>query len=460
MIAALALALVGLVVRPGLAHADSNGVLTIVATADIHGHLFNWDYAKAEPYPDNHGSKQPLGMAHAASLIKQTKARRGAESVLVVDNGDYIQGTPLSYLAAMHPERFPSNPLARAANLVGYDVLNLGNHEFNYGLPYLNSYAQQLQAPLLGANVLNAATGKPAYTPTAMLTKRVAGRSVKIGVVGVVTTAVQKWDKDLVKNKLIFADPVKTTDEWATKLKSDGADVVVAIAHTGLDAPNKAYRENTDEVPENVATSIAAKARNIDVVISGHTHVDIPKTLVAGASGHEVLVSQPHFWARGVTEVSIPLTFTGARPTIDYSAWDAKARYSMEVDPDPDFMNDPVLKQSHQTAVDHVRTTPGLRSRGLETSELSAGRVGKVLSETFDRLLTENTSAGDPTSPAASVAALLSSEQTSSNESGQVQQTWVDDQLRTLEEGRDRARKYLNTTFSTAMRSIFGDEEG
>ncbi|MDO4717325.1 MAG: 5'-nucleotidase C-terminal domain-containing protein [Propionibacteriaceae bacterium] len=361
----IALSLVWLGTAPSPARADDGSALTVLATTDIHGHLVNWDYFADQPYPRDAKRKQPLGLDHVSTIVKQVRDAKGADSVVVVDNGDYIQGTPLSYLAALQPGKLSGTPLPHAANLIGYDVQNLGNHEFNYGLAYLNDYAAQLNAPLLGANVIDDSTGKPAYAPTAMLTKKVAGHEVKVGVVGVVTTGVKVWDKAHVEGKLTFADPVTVSEHWASQLKADGADVVIVLAHMGLDSPAAPYRP--DAVPENVASSIATKARNVDVVVTGHTHLDAPKTLLPGASGHDVLLSQAHFWARGVAEISLPLTFDSGRPVIDYASWDAKARYSMDVEPDPAFVNDPVIKAAHAATIGYVNSKVGTSSIEMTT---------------------------------------------------------------------------------------------
>ena len=149
-----------------VAHAArTTSTLTVLSTTDVHGHVYNWDYFQdAEFSPDTTGrNSAPLGLTRAATIIKQTRQDRGADSVVTVDNGDTIQGTPLTYLVSQEPERLgdSTNPMARAFNLIGYDATNTGNHEFNYGVDVQNNFAKSLDAPLLGANVIDVKKGEP-----------------------------------------------------------------------------------------------------------------------------------------------------------------------------------------------------------------------------------------------------------------------------------------------------------
>ncbi|MCU1425180.1 MAG: bifunctional metallophosphatase/5-nucleotidase, partial [Microbacteriaceae bacterium] len=144
----------------GSVHAFS---LTLLATTDTHGHVFNWDYFGGKEYAD--GSE--LGLSRIGTVVDEVRAEKGEESVIVVDNGDAIQGTPLSYYyglgdgAAGVLEGSTEHPMAQAFNAIGYDAQVVGNHEYNYGLDMLSAYQDDLAAPLLGANVIDVATGEP-----------------------------------------------------------------------------------------------------------------------------------------------------------------------------------------------------------------------------------------------------------------------------------------------------------
>lgn len=134
--------------------------LTVLGTTDLHGHVFNWDYFKDAEYKDAAGNAQ--GLARISTLVNRIRAEKGRENTLLVDAGDTIQGTPLTYYYAkvdpITAKGGPVHPMAQAMNAIGYDAAALGNHEFNYGIETLRKFESQLRFPLLGANAVDAKT--------------------------------------------------------------------------------------------------------------------------------------------------------------------------------------------------------------------------------------------------------------------------------------------------------------
>ena len=154
----------------------------ILATTDLHTNLVNYDYYQDKPV-------ETLGLAKTAVLIE--KAKKENPNVLLVDNGDTIQGTPLgTYKAIVDPvEKGEQHPMYAALQALGFEAGTLGNHEFNYGLDYLNRVIETAGMPLVNANVLDPATGKFIYQPYKIIEKTFTdtqGRltTVKIGVTG------------------------------------------------------------------------------------------------------------------------------------------------------------------------------------------------------------------------------------------------------------------------------------
>lgn len=140
--------------------------LTLLGTSDTHGNVYNWDYYRDAEYDDS--KHNDIGVAKLATLINQIRAERRGKATLVLDAGDTIQGTPLAtYYAKQEPitATGEKHPMARAMNVIDYDAVTLGNHEFNYGLPLLDLWIRQLGFPALAANAINAKTGKPAFLP-------------------------------------------------------------------------------------------------------------------------------------------------------------------------------------------------------------------------------------------------------------------------------------------------------
>lgn len=279
------------------------GDLTVLATTDIHGHQLNYDYFTGKPYGE--GAKA-LGMERLSTAIQQIRADKGNESVLVLDNGDANQGNPLASYYQKNRAAGTVDPMASVFNLLKYDAGVVGNHEFNYGLEASAQYTSQLDMPLLGANVIDDKTGQPAYTPYTLVEKTVGGETVTVGVIGVVTPGVRVWDKATVEGNLTFQDPAQATAEWAPKVKAAGADVIIVLAHSGLDP--EGYVWNPADLTENVARSVAEQSTDVDVVVGGHSHVtNRVQEYFTNKNGEPVLYTQPGYWARFLSEVSLPL---------------------------------------------------------------------------------------------------------------------------------------------------------
>ncbi len=157
--------------------------LTLLGTSDMHGNVYNWDYYKDAEYDDS--AHNDVGVAKLATLVNQIRAERRGKATLVLDAGDTIQGTPLAtYYAKQEPitSTGEKHPMARAMNILDYDAVTLGNHEFNYGLPLLDLWIRQLGFPALAANAVNARTGKPAFQPYVI--KKVSTRRDRAGLSG------------------------------------------------------------------------------------------------------------------------------------------------------------------------------------------------------------------------------------------------------------------------------------
>lgn len=382
-----------------LASAGPLGDLTIMATTDVHGHIYNWDYFTGEAFTGN----DVLGLTHVMSYVEKVRAERGAESVLLFDNGDAIQGTPLTYVSAKHPASLPSdlegtNPMATAFNTMGYDVQNLGNHEFNYGLEYLDDYRDLLDAPLLGANVVKAGTDEPAFTPYVIVDREIAGETVKVGVLGLVTPGVRIWDKAIVEGVLDFNDMVTTARDYVPQMKADGAEVVVVLAHTGEDADGAAW--DPADLGENLAISLATLVPDVDILIGGHSHVDMPTKVFHRADGGEiVLFTQPYFWARSVSEMTIPIAT--AEDGSHYVAWPEKdtevaalsrGLYSRDIDPSPIIADNPVIEQWHHVAIDYVNEVVAVNQVAMATAP-SVYKATPIL-DLIGHVMTINTEIG------------------------------------------------------------------
>jgi 2',3'-cyclic-nucleotide 2'-phosphodiesterase/3'-nucleotidase len=291
--------------------------LTVLGTSDTHGNVYNWDYYKDAEYDD--AKHNDVGVAKLAALVKQVRAERRGRATLVLDAGDTIQGTPLAtYYAKQEPitSTGETHPMAKAMNVLHYDAVTLGNHEFNYGLPLLDKWISQLSFPALAANAVNVATGKPAFRPYVIKKVDLGGGAptLRVGILGLTNPGVAIWDKANVEGRLRFEDMVATAAKWVPVMKERGADIVLISAHGG-DSGTSSYGP---ELPnENPVALIAQQVPCIDAILFGHAHNEVPERFVTNtATGCQVLTSEPSKWGQRLTRMDFSLRREGGRWTV------------------------------------------------------------------------------------------------------------------------------------------------
>ncbi|MFM6847803.1 MAG: metallophosphoesterase, partial [Terrabacter sp.] len=262
--------------------------VTVLGTTDLHGNVFNWDYFKNLEFDNT--KHDDIGIAKAATLIKAVRERLGSQPVLTLDAGDTIQGTPLAYYyARIDPITGGStHPMANAMNLVGYDAAALGNHEFNYGIDTLRTFESQLNFPLLGANAVDPATGRPVFPPYVIKRFKVHGApDLTVGVLGLTNPGIAIWDKANVEGRMEFPGLVEQAAKFVPELKRRGCDVVVISAHSGADT-SSSYGDALPW-PENAASLVAEQVPGVDAILVGHAHKDIPARYVTNTqTGRQV----------------------------------------------------------------------------------------------------------------------------------------------------------------------------
>ncbi|MCU1407155.1 MAG: bifunctional metallophosphatase/5-nucleotidase, partial [Glaciihabitans sp.] len=296
-------------------------------------------------------------------VVDEVREAKGADSVLVLDNGDAIQGTPLTYYyglgdgAAGVLDGSTTHPMATAFNTIGYDAQVVGNHEYNYGLDMLSAYQDDLAAPLLGANVIDVATGEPYHEPYTLIERTINGEEVTVGVIGLVTPGVRVWDKANVEGILEFQDMVAAAKEWVP-IVEEQADIVVVLAHTGEGTVPDAEYDAAD-LNEDVVNNIAYQVPGIDVIVAGHSHQDNPNVVYTNVAGEKVLMTQPNYWAKGVTEVTLDLVANSDGGfDVDWSDSNAPTvvpHYGPDIATESaEFVA--ALDGQHQATVDYVNT--------------------------------------------------------------------------------------------------------
>lgn len=241
--------------------------LRILGTSDIHTNIMNYDY-----YKD--AESNSLGLVKTATLIKE--AREENRNTLLFDNGDTIQGTPLgSYKQAVDKlEDGEEHPSITAMELLDYDGWTFGNHEFNYGLDYLDEVIDDVDFPYVNANIRDARTNEYLYEPYVFIDKEVVDSNgekttIQVGLTGIVPPQILNWDKSHLLGKVTVDDSVQAVEKVVSEMENAGADVIVVLAHAGLG-------DATHEVGEEDVTYLLTKIEGVDAIITGHAHQVFP----------------------------------------------------------------------------------------------------------------------------------------------------------------------------------------
>ncbi|MCW2859997.1 MAG: 2,3-cyclic-nucleotide 2-phosphodiesterase, partial [Actinoallomurus sp.] len=365
--AASALALAG---WPGSAEAattenDRAVTITIMGTSDVHSHAVNWDYYNDAEYTDSAGNV--VGLARVSSLVKQIRADRGRERTLLFDAGDTIQGTPLGfYYATVEPITTTGqvHPMARQMNAIGFDAVALGNHEFNYGIPFLEKWISQMDAPVLGANAVHAGTQRPAFQPYIIKKMHVPGHPpIRVGLLGLTNPGVVIWDRANVSGKLDFLDLVETAKKWVPIIRAHGVDVMVVSAHAG-DSGVSSY---TGDIPvENASAMLAQQVPGIDAILFGHAHNDVAQRFVTNEkTGESVVMSEPKCWGERLSVFDLTLTRDRGRWKVTGKS--ATTVNTNTVKEDPKLVA--VVKKQHDAVVAYVNQDVATSTEAMSAAE-------------------------------------------------------------------------------------------
>lgn len=368
-----AVALAGAASTPAAAQSEA-GVsgsrtysFTVMGTTDLHGNVFNWDYFTDREFDDK--AHNDVGLAKISTLVERVRAEKGRCNTLLIDAGDTIQGTQLSYYYAkvdpITARRGPVHPMAQAMNAIGYDAAALGNHEFNYGIPVLRKFEEQCDFPLLGANALDAKTLRPAFAPYSMHRLRTPhGPDVKVAVLGLTNPGIALWDKANVQGKMTFPGLEEQAAKYVPRLRSLGADVVIVSAHSGSSGTSS-YGDQLPYV-ENAAGLVAEQVPGIDAILVGHAHTEIAEYRVRNkATGKDVVLSEPLKWGQRLTLFDFELSWAKGRWSVVSVA--ARVLNSNTVAEDPKITG--LLSDEHRKVVAYVNQVIGTSTQAMSSAE-------------------------------------------------------------------------------------------
>ena len=260
--------------HPFSARAQANQAhLRIMETTDIHVSVLPYDYYADKP-------NDTMGLARTATIIDSI--RKEAANSMLVDNGDFLQGNPMGDYIAYEKgmKEGDLHPVMKGMNVLGFDCSTLGNHEFNYGLSFMDKVLAGANFPIVCANLArgtelaaNPRDDRLYLKPYVILDRTLkdgagAEHPVKVGIIGFVPPQIMTWDARNLTGNVITRDIVEAARAWVPQMKEEGADVVIALSHSGIDVKQGEMMEN--------ASFFLAGVEGVDAVFTGHQHLVFP----------------------------------------------------------------------------------------------------------------------------------------------------------------------------------------
>jgi 2',3'-cyclic-nucleotide 2'-phosphodiesterase/3'-nucleotidase len=333
-------------------------------------HIMDYDYFQDQ-------SSVTAGLARTAALLKQ--ARSEVSNSILVDNGDLLQGNPLGDFIARQRGLGESDihPVYKAMNLLDYAVGNIGNHEFNYGLDFLAQSIAGANFPYICANVFHddgdddASNDIPFFDQYIIVDRTLTAEdgsthAIKIGFIGFVPPQIMQWDLSNLKGRVVAHDIVDTARALVPKMKAEGADIIVAIPHSGLSGAEPTA------MAENVSNHLSS-VPDINAIMFGHSHRVFPSDNYANIAGvnvekgtiNGVAATMPGFWGShlGYVDLQLSVSRDGEWQVIE-GIGATRPIYKREngkliplVEPMEEIVN--AVQEEHDATVDYVRTGVG-----------------------------------------------------------------------------------------------------
>ena len=353
--------------------ADTKVQLRILETTDIHTYIVDYDYFQDQP-------SATVGLVRTASLIEAARAE--VSNSVLVDNGDLLQGNPLGdYIARERGLKAEDvHPVYKAMNLLDYDVANIGNHEFNFGLDFLKQSIAGANFPYISANVFRADDHDQPYFDQYRIIDYVltaedgSKHDIKIGYIGFVPPQIMQWDMSNLRGRVIAKDIVDTALDVVPRMKGEGADIVIAIPHSGF---STADRKGMDENAVYHLSNIP----EIDAIMFGHSHRIFPSEAFSGMNGaniekgtiNGVPSTMPGFWGShlGIVDLELRVSNGGEWTVVD-GIGGVRSIYEQDgsdivslVEPSQEMLQ--AVSEEHEATIAYVRTGVGKLSAPINS---------------------------------------------------------------------------------------------
>jgi len=269
--------------------------LRIIETSDVHGCFFPYDFVEGKPLQGT--------LARVSTYVNRLRRQYG-DRLLLIDNGDILQGQPTCYWSNYVATDEP-NIAAQIVNYMRYDAATVGNHDVETGHAVYDKWISELQCPVLGANIVDRRTGQPYVKPYELFVRD----GVKIAVLGMLTPTIPCWLNQNLWQGLEFREMVQTARQWVRHLKEvEHADVIIGLFHSG----KSGGISMPGGIEEDASERVAREVPGFDIVFFGHDHIQ-DNEWVTNTEGKQVLIIDPSCWALNVADAQIELTYQDGR---------------------------------------------------------------------------------------------------------------------------------------------------
>lgn len=280
--------------------------IKIIETTDVHGSYYPYDFINLTPAKGS--------LARVAHYVDSLGRAMGPNNVVLLDDGDFLQGQPCAYYYN-YIDTVSPHLASQVLNFLDYDAVTIGNHDVETGHPVYDRWIAQNHAPTLGANVIDAATGEPYLQPYAIIDKD----GVKIAVLGLLTPAIPGWLPENLWSGLRFDDMLSTAQKWVPIIQEkEKPDVMVGLFHAGRDST-----KTTGDVIENASLMVAKRVPGFDMVLMGHDHSPFEQ-MITNEAGQQVLVINPANNAHKVADIDVVLDIDEATGTTSIKSIDGR----------------------------------------------------------------------------------------------------------------------------------------
>jgi 2',3'-cyclic-nucleotide 2'-phosphodiesterase/3'-nucleotidase len=389
---------------PAMPPAGAHATLAVLETTDVHSNVLGYDYYKL-------AEDKSFGLDRTATLIK--RARAEFPNTLLLDNGDTIQGTALADYQALVKPLPCSDTLAvyKVMNQLGTEGGGIGNHEFNYGLAYLNQVtgshfevdgvdpkAPRCAGPAFPqvlANVYSSKTHRQLFAPYRILDKTIRAVDadgkpftghLKVGIIGFTPPTIVEWDKRWLDGRVYTVGIRETAEQYIPRMRAEGADIIVAISHGGLD--DSAYSPTMENGNWHLS-----KVPGIDAMLIGHSHqifpnaasavaqFNLPGVDKAAGTVNGVPTTMANLWGKHLGVIGLHLNWDGAHWVVDKALTTVEARGAQL--PDKSYVPaDPavaaLVAREHAATIGYVKTPVGSSAFRMSSYFADVGDVTAI----------------------------------------------------------------------------------